>query len=489
MAERRVATGSRTSLDPAFVRDVVAEVSRAEAERPERRPGPATGRVLSHTFFLPADRFEASSVARIGRLASEHLRRYFPDFVTFAEALELAGFEHLPSADDRRLAVLAELEQDVLTVSPPQMGLFLASAAHRRVLAKLESAPVEDLRLDLGAVHGAERDAEADRLVAEIARARDEGDLPAGFGLQIEPPTPRTLAGSLAMIDRVLTGLAETEAGVPARFVVTLSGVESPSQVSAVVRGLAALETALDLADGALPVELVVESPRAILDSRGRSALPTLHDAAGPRLAAVHLGARGYAAACDLVADPFDSPLHAVLSHTLLAAFAETGVAVVDGSTTEPILGPVRQARGEPPLTDREHESNRRAVHQASKVLHDRVRRSMDLGIFRGWDSHASHLPARYGAVYAFYLEHLRDATLRLRRRVDAAAQATRSGRGVETEGGEELLRFFARGLACGALTEDEAAATGLTVAEIRTGSLRAVLGARHRRYLEEMGE
>ena len=44
---------------------------------------------------------------------------------------------------------------------------------------------------------------------------------------------------------------------------------------------------------------------------------------------------------------------------------------------------------------------------------------------------------------------------------------------------GQGLLNFFLRGLACGALTEHEALATGLTLEELRSRSFVRILKGR----------
>ena len=44
---------------------------------------------------------------------------------------------------------------------------------------------------------------------------------------------------------------------------------------------------------------------------------------------------------------------------------------------------------------------------------------------------------------------------------------------------GQGLLNFFLRGLSCGALTEEEALQSGLTLAELRTRSFVKILAGR----------
>ena len=47
---------------------------------------------------------------------------------------------------------------------------------------------------------------------------------------------------------------------------------------------------------------------------------------------------------------------------------------------------------------------------------------------------------------------------------------------------GQALLNFFLRGLRCGAITEDEALATGLTLEELRSRSFVKILAGPPRR-------
>ena len=44
------------------------------------------------------------------------------------------------------------------------------------------------------------------------------------------------------------------------------------------------------------------------------------------------------------------------------------------------------------------------------------------------------------------------------------------------------LLNFFLRGIACGAITEEEALATGLTIEEIRSRSFYKILEGRRKK-------
>jgi hypothetical protein len=156
-------------------------------------------------------------------------------------------------------------------------------------------------------------------------------------------------------------------------------------------------------------------------------------------------------------------------------AFAGTGVALSDGATNIMPIGPHKAA-----TTDAERRDNRAAVHAAWRIHADDVRRSLVTGFYQGWDLHPAQLPTRYAAVYGFFLEGLAPASERLKNFVDKAAQATLVGDVFDDAAtGQGLLNFFLRGISCGAVTEDEATATGLSVDEIRTRSFVKILAAR----------
>ncbi len=63
---------------------------------------------------------------------------------------------------------------------------------------------------------------------------------------------------------------------------------------------------------------------------------------------------------------------------------------------------------------------------------------------------------------------------------IEKAAQATLIGDVFDDAAtGQGLLNYFLRGINCGAITEQEATATGLTLAEIRARSFVKILEAR----------
>jgi len=60
-------------------------------------------------------------------------------------------------------------------------------------------------------------------------------------------------------------------------------------------------------------------------------------------------------------------------------------------------------------------------VHKAWKLSYDHIRHSLINGFYQGWDLHPAQLPVRYAACYAFFLEGLDAASLRLKSFMDKA--------------------------------------------------------------------
>ncbi len=105
---------------------------------------------------------------------------------------------------------------------------------------------------------------------------------------------------------------------------------------------------------------------------------------------------------------------------------------------------------------------------------------SLRNGFYQGWDLHPAQFVTRYAAVYHFFLGGLTSASNRLKAFVEKAALASLHGDVFDDAAtGQGLLNFFLRGIACGAITEDEARATGLSLEEIRSRSFLKILESR----------
>jgi hypothetical protein len=119
-------------------------------------------------------------------------------------------------------------------------------------------------------------------------------------------------------------------------------------------------------------------------------------------------------------------------------------------------------------------------VHAAWKLHYRHIQHSLIGAFYQGWDLHPAQLPTRYAAVYAFFLEGLEPASLRLKTFVSKAAQATLVGDVFDDAAtGQGLLNYFLRARNCGAITAAEASATGLTPEEFATRSFLKILEGR----------
>jgi citrate lyase beta subunit len=383
-----------------------------------------------HVVYGGAHLFKAGTLARLGELARQ------------------AFAEHAATPAD--LGALFGLEPAI------------AALTHERVLAKLISQPVEDYRIDFEDGFGYRPEAEeqdAARVAGRALAARlSEGPLGSRIGIRLRRERPRTLGLFLETL------LADGPGGLPAGFVVTLPKVTEAGQVAALAASLAHAEIRHGLTEGAIGIEIMVETPGSIYGEDGRLVLRDLVAAAGGRCRAAHFGAYDYTAALGVTASEqaLDHPACDLARGLLQIGLAGTGVRLSDGAT-------IRMPVGE-----------RSVVHEAWRASYAQIRRALKQGYYQGWDLHPAQIPVRYAATYAFFLEARASASLRLKNFLEQAAQATRVGSLFDdAASGQGLLNFFLRGLDCGALTEADCAAAGIAPAELRTRSFDRILETR----------
>jgi citrate lyase beta subunit len=441
----------RTSLSEKKLQKALARIQRAQTGVSARYPGDSGARQPVHTVYGGAHLFSSDTAKKLGELANRALDAYAPDAATFAEAIAI------PSA--------------------------LAPKVYERVRAKLRREPVEDFRIDFEDGYGNRPDDEEDghavAAAKQVAAGMVAGTLPPFLGIRVKPLTGELAGRSLRTLDVFLTELlSNTNGTLPASFVVTLPKIQSRIDVEVLVETFEQLEDRLDIEHGALRVEFMVETTQSIFDPQGRSMLPRLHRAAAGRLTGAHFGTYDYTANCDITAahQRMRHPACDFAKQMMKVAFAGTGVMLSDGATNIMPIAPHRGAG----LGDDQQRANRAAVFAAWRLHADDIRHSLVNGFYQGWDLHPAQLPTRYGAVYAFFLDGLAPASERLRNFVDKAAQATLVGDVFDDAAtGQGLLNYFLRGIACGAVTEEEALATGLSLEEIRSKSFVKIMAAR----------
>jgi hypothetical protein len=212
----------------------------------------------------------------------------------------------------------------------------------------------------------------------------------------------------------------------------------------------------------------------------GRCPLREFIAAGQGRITAAHFGTYDYTAGSGITA-AYQAMDHAVCDfakHMMKVALAQTGIMLSDGATNVMPVGP--HAGAFSGLTPAQQRENTEVVHRAWRLTAGHIKHSLVNGYYQGWDLHPAQLPVRYAAVYSFFGESLAPVTQRLKLFVEKAARATLLGDVFDDAAtGQGLLNFFLRGLACGALSEDEARATGLTREEFRTRSFLKILEGR----------
>lgn len=441
-----------TSLDDSAIVPVIERLTAAHEAYAAAYPGEPGQRQPVHTVYGGAHLFKADSASKLGAVALRTMDEHAADAAAFASAIGLPG--------------------------------FLAQTIHERVRAKLQREPIEDFRIDFEDGYGNRLDAEEDGHAAaaaeQVAQGMKGGSLPPFIGIRIKPFTAELATRSVRTLDIFLSTLVHATGGsLPDGFVVTLPKVTSPDHVSALVDLFEAFEARLPLQSGALRLELMIETTQSIIDAQGSCNLPRLLHAARGRCVAAHFGIYDYTASCNITAahQHLDHPACDFARHMMQVAYSNTGIWLSDGATNIMPVGPHRAARGGPPLSEEQVRENRDVVFAAWRLHAQHIRHSLTHGYYQGWDLHPAQLPTRYAAVYAFFLEALAPASERLSNFVARAAQATLVGDVFDDAAtGQGLLNFFLRGINCGALTEQEALATGLTLEELRGRSFVQIL-------------
>jgi citrate lyase beta subunit len=446
----------KTSFHPAEIEEISAALSDANKTFMRHYPGESNRRQAVHTVYGGAHLFKSDSAQKLGAVALRSLQEYAPDAKTLANILGTAGDEQL------------------------------AQKVYDRVVEKLRREPVEDFRLDFEDGYGNRPDAEEDGHAAssavELGRGLRANSLPPFIGIRIKPLSEDLRVRSVRTLDIFITALlGETGGKLPQNFVITVPKIQLPEQVAAAVRFFEILEQRNGLPANALRIEPMIETPQAIINQRGEVALGSLVDAANGRCRSVHFGVYDYTASAGITAayQTMGHPSCDFARQMMLVSLAGTGIHLSDGATNILPAGPHRPSEGKP-LTEDQVRQNRESVHAAWRLGFKDNMHSLRNGFYQGWDLHPAQFVTRYAAVYTFFLDGLTTASGRLKTFVEKAALASLFGDVFDDAAtGQGLLNFFLRGIACGAITEDEALATGLTLEELRSRSFLKILQTR----------
>lgn len=481
----------KTSLNAGNLGEVFSKLAIANREFNTQYPGDSGARQAVHTVYGGAHLFKSDSAKKLGVLALRSLDEYAPDFVTFARALQLTGWEELPE-DKTKIAKLEPLlEENPDSVRKERHPAWLAYTVYKRVREKLEREAVEDFRIDFEDGYGNRPDSEEDmhtELAArEVAKGMKDGTLSPFIGIRIKPFTEELRDRSARTLDIfVTTLLGETGGKLPDNFVITLPKVTITEQVTAMINLLALIEKKLNLPENTFKIELMVETPQSIVNSRGQCSLPEFVRAAEGRCVGCHFGVYDYTASSNITAayQSMDHPSCDFAREMMRVSLSGTGIWLSDGATNVMPVGPHRPDE-EGNLSKAFKQENIETVHRAWKLGFDHVRHSLKHAYYQGWDLHPAQLPVRYAACYSFFLEGLEPASMRLRAFIEKAAQATLVGDVFDDAAtGQGLLNYFLRAINCGAVSKEEVKATGLTLEEISTRSFLRILEGRREKVL-----
>lgn len=375
-------------LPESVLADLDRRLAASDAARAARYPGEPVGRQPVHTVYVPADRVRPGLAAAWG-----------------ADAL----------------AALVGVDLPALTGLDP--------AVMPRVLAKLATEPIEDLRVD---AEDGYRGTDEDTDVVRAAEALAAGP-PAYVGIRAKSLEPATRRRGVRSLDLFLGTLARTGFRAPAGrdVIVTLPKVTDTDQVEAMVALLAALEDAHGLP---LALELQVETPQAVLGPTGAATAAAMVHAAAGRCRGLHFGTYDYSAALG-VAAAHQASDHPVADHAkavMQVAVAGTGARAVDGSSNRLPVG-----------ADRDAAWRRHA---------ELVTRALRTGLYQGWDLHPAQLPTRYLATYAFFRGALPAALDRLGSYLAGAGGSVLD----EPATARALAAVLVRAVDCGAADEAE---------------------------------
>jgi citrate lyase beta subunit len=470
------------SINDTAKENLLNELQVANLKFQKTYPGDKPDRQAVHTVYGGANLFKSDTTVKMGEIALKSLRTYAPNFVTLANVLQLQGYEHLPHLEKDIEALTQKLDK-MSEAERKSEPAWLAYSVYNKITKKLQTEAVEDFRIDFEDGFGnrpdEEEDATAVHAATELAEGMKNKTISPFIGIRIKPFTEDLKYRGVRTMDLFLSTLLEKTGGVlPDNFIVMLPKVTIPEQVITLVRLFEIIEKENNLEPGTLKMETMVEATQIVMDDEGRNPLMRIIRASEGRCIAAHFGTYDYTASCGITAR-YQTMAHSVCDfahHMTKVALGGTGIFLSDGATN---VMPIAPHRGEH-LSFEQQAENRQSVHNAWRTGYNHTMHSLINGLYQGWDLNPAQLPMRYAATYNFFLSSYEDALFRLKTFVERAAISTLTKDIFDDAAtGQGLLNFFLKALNCGAITEDEALATGLSLDEIHSRSFYRILEGR----------
>jgi citrate lyase beta subunit len=479
----------KLSIQQNEIQDLFEKLKAANLKFQKTYSGDKPDRQPVHTVYGGANLFKSDTCIKMGDIALKNFKTYAPDFTVLARLLSFKGYEDLPHSEKKIKKLLRKLENLSEEERKKEAG-WLAYSVYNKINQKLVTEPVEDFRIDFEDGFGNRPDDEEDETAVqaanELAIGMQNKTISPFIGIRIKPFTEDHKFRGVRTLDIFLTTLLQqTNGKLPENFVVMLPKVVIPEQVTTMVRLFEIIEKKHNLQPGSLVMETMVEATQIIMDDEGRNPLMKIVRAGEGRLIAAHFGTYDYTASCGITAkyQTMDHPVCDFAHHMTRVALGGTGIFLSDGATNVMPVAPHRDK----PLSKQQEKENRQSVHNAWQIGYKHTMHSLINGFYQGWDLNPAQLPMRYAATYNFFLSSYDDAVFRLKTFVDRAAISTLTGDIFDDAAtGQGLLNFFLKAMNCGAITEEEALLTGLTLEEIRSRSFYKILQGRRSKVISK---
>jgi citrate lyase beta subunit len=468
------------TFSDARLAEIYSKLSEAEAriQKPESR---VQRRAPVHVVYGGANLFKADTPQKLGKIALKSIENYAPNFAEFARAMWLKGAETLPIYQDVAQNLEFQLIENEAKVKTENFAAWFAWTIYNRTIKKLKREPIEDFRIDFEDGYGfrsdEEEDAHAISASDELAKSFAENMITPFCGFRVKSFAPETCRRAVRTLDLFLTNLLlKTNGKLPENFVVTLPKITRREEVEVLAELLDEFEKRNKLVNGSIQIEIMIETPQAIVNESGEIALRSLVEAGKNRVNSAHFGAYDYTASFGI------SGVHQHLQHEacvfarqmMQISLSPLDVRLSDSVTIEM---PVAVHKGEN-ITEQQSKENGRAVHNAWRKHFNNVTNSLINGFYQSWDLHPAQLAARYAAVYAFFLESKDEQAKRLKGFIEKATQANMTGNTFDDAASAQgLLNLFARARNSGALLESEILeATNLTIEELNSASFLKIM-------------
>lgn len=435
-----------------------------------------------HVVYGGAHLFTSETPQKLGKIALKSLDEYAPNFMEFSKAMWLKGADILPNYEDAIADLELQFIENEEKLKRENYAAWFALTVYQKTIDKLRREPVEDFRIDFEDGYGFRTDAEED---AHCISASNElakiSSLPF-CGFRIKSFQKETFKRAIRTLDLFLTNLIEkTNGELPENFAVTLPKVKRSEEIEILNELLNEFEKENALEKGAIKVEIMIETPEAIVNERGEINLKNLVEAGNGRVNSAHFGAYDYTASFGI------SGNHQHLRHEacnfarqmMQISLAPLGIRLSDSVTTDM---PIAIHKGEN-LSEKLLIQNRRAVHSAWRKHFNNVTLSLIDGFYQSWDLHPAQMVARYAAVYSFFLDAKDEQARRLKGFIEKSTQAMTTGNVFDDAASANgLLNFFLRTLNCGAADEKEILEiTGLSKNELRSASFLQIMEKRQK--------